>query len=132
LDRLKTFENKLNTEFGHLKDEYIQQAAKLDAATEVYEKHRQEVEGGTAELRSLSEQCDQVKLQLDAARNKVSDNSCLVAIRSSIGVLESDIKDFERNIHIKLNQIMVHELAEQARQQRAARAERLDSHTLEI
>jgi len=114
LDRYSKFEQKLNTEHSHLKDEYSQQSQELTKITSVYDERRQEVDQNTVHLRELTEKFVSMKEVLDNQRNKMSDESCLVAIREAIQTLKNDSHQAHVQLGIKLNQLREYQAREAA------------------
>lgn len=129
LDKIRRREQSMSSQFSDLVEQYRQVQDRVNVVEVDYRASRDAINALTNTLNEISDELEDVKIQMDERGNKMRDTSPVVQIKQCITQIKDEIKDMEMQIGILQNALVQEEVKARHRVKSAGRRSRGDTRT---
>ena len=119
----------MSSQFSDLVEQYRQVQDRVNVVEVDYRASRDAINALTNTLNEISDELEDVKIQMDERGNKMRDTSPVVQIKQCITQIKDEIKDMEMQIGILQNALVQEEVKARHRVKSAGRRSRGDTRT---
>lgn len=118
MDRIKSKENFINTQFDHRAVDYRQQQEELTQVQQQYTELNEVVMNLQIELKNVSEELDMVKNEMEEKSSTVTDTTPIVKMKDAFKRLRADTRQLEVRIGVVSHTLMQAKLRQRPNEDR--------------